>query len=94
MKGRKTGGGSRKGIPNRATQDVRAAIALIAERNIANFEDWLARTAVDNPEKAAALFLAAIEYYIPKLARSEVTGKDGEPIRIEWPLPKHPLEQS
>lgn len=75
--GRKTGGGSRKGIPNQATQDVRKAIALLAERNIGNLEKWLGTVAKDDPAKAADLLLKAIEYHIPKLARSEVTGKDG-----------------
>ncbi len=32
--GKKTGGGSRKGIPHRATADVRAAIATFADDNV------------------------------------------------------------
>lgn len=30
-----------------------------------------------NPEGAAKVYLAAIEYHIPKLSRTELTGKDG-----------------
>jgi hypothetical protein len=48
--GRKTGGGSRKGKPNRATADVRAAIAQVLERNAANFSKWLERVAEGEKE--------------------------------------------
>jgi hypothetical protein len=78
-KGIKTGGGSRQGVPNRATTDVREAIALIAQRNVGNFENWLGKVAAEDPGKAADLYLKAIEYHIPKLARSEQTGPDGGP---------------
>ena len=81
-KGIKTGGGSRQGKPNKSTQDVREAIALIAQRNVGNFEIWLGQVATEDPGKAAELFLKAIEYHIPKLARSEITGKDGGGIVI------------
>lgn len=70
-KGRKTGG-RQKGVPNRATADVRRMIAQVAERNAAKFEKWLARAAEDDPGKAADLYLKAIEYHIPKLARLDV----------------------
>ena len=70
-------GGRQKGTPNKTTTDMRAAIALIAERNVEKFEGWLAAVAKDDPGKAADLFLKAIEYHIPKLARTEMTGKNG-----------------
>ena len=82
-KGIKTGGGSRQGKPNKSTQDVREAIALIAQSNVGNFEIWLGQVATEDPGKAAELFLKAIEYHIPKLARSEITGKDGGGIVIQ-----------
>lgn len=82
-KGIKTGGGSRQGVPNRATADVRQAIALIAQRNVGNFETWLGKVALEDPGKAADLYLKAIEYHIPKLARSEVSGPDGGPQVVE-----------
>ena len=82
-KGIKTGGGSRQGVPNRATADVRQAIALIAQRNVGNFETWLGKVALEDPGKAADLYLKVIEYHIPKLARSEVSGPDGGPQVVE-----------
>ena len=48
-KGKKTGGGSRQGVPNKTTVDVREAIALIAQRNVEQFAihhtfEWLGST--------------------------------------------------
>ena len=43
-KGKKTGGGSRKGVPNRATADVRAAIAMVASETAPKLSAWLAET--------------------------------------------------
>lgn len=35
-----------------------------------------------NPEKAHNMFQSVVEYHVPKLARSEVTGADGGPINV------------
>ena len=78
-KGIKTGG-RKAGVGNKTTVDVRHAIALIAQDNAGNFARWLNQVAADDPAKAADLYLKAIEYHIPKLARSETTGKDGGPV--------------
>lgn len=63
--------GRRKGAVNRATTDVRAAIAEIAQANVANVQSWLERTARKQPSRALQLYLDLIEYHIPKLARTE-----------------------
>lgn len=76
------GPGRPKGLPNRATQAVREAIARMAEENAENFNLWLSQVAATSPEKACDIYLKAIEYHIPKLARTEVTGKDEGPINI------------
>ena len=43
-------------------------------------------SALNHLIKAADLYLRAIEYHIPKLARTEVSGTNGEPIKqvITW----------
>lgn len=51
-RGKKTGGGSRKGSPNKATADVRAAIALLLEGNVGKFQEWLTAVAVGEQEQA------------------------------------------
>ena len=85
-KGMKTGGGSRQGKPNKTTQDVRAAIATFASANVGEMSSWLKQ--IDDPAKKLDLFLRAIEYHVPKLARSEISGPDGGPQVVEatWRL--------
>src|SRR6516165_8656859 len=94
--GRKTGGGSRKGIPNRTTRDVRAAIAAFADANVGRLQTWLDAIAEKDPAKAADLFVRVLEYHVPKLARTE-TKQDApeQPPTIEIvfvPPPKRPEE--
>lgn len=79
--GKKTGGGSRAGKPNKATTDVRAAIAVFASANVGQMSEWLAE--IEDPAKKLDLYLRALEYHIPKLARQEHTGEDGGPIVVE-----------
>jgi hypothetical protein len=86
------GPGRPKGSVNKATQGVREMIALVAEQNAPKFAEWLNRVAEGDeksrpdPGKAAELYLKAIEYHIPKLARTEVSGTDGSPLEmvIKW----------
>jgi hypothetical protein len=77
------GPGRPKGVPNRATAVVREAIARMAEDNAENFNQWLAQVAASSPEKACDIYLKAIEYHIPKLARTEVTGAENGPLTIK-----------
>lgn len=85
------GPGRPKGIPNKATQSVREMIAVVAEQNAPRFAEWLQTVALGDgkqvkpdPGKAAELYLKAIEYHIPKLARTEVSGMDGGPVVVTW----------
>lgn len=86
------GMGRIKGVPNKTTQNVREMIAMVAEQNAPKFAEWLERVAEGDaktkpdPGRAAELYLKAIEYHIPKLARTEVTGENGTPIEmmVSW----------
>lgn len=86
-KGVKTGG-RKPGSVNKATQDVRQAVALLAQNNVSKLEQWLEDTANGDPDngvkpdpgKAALLLLQAMEYHIPKLSRAEHVGEGGGPI--------------
>lgn len=42
------------------------------------------------PQTAFELFQSVIEYHVPKLARTELTGKDGKDLQVAWPLAKNP----
>lgn len=74
--------GKPKGAINKTTADVRQAIAMLAESSAPKVQEWLSLVAADDPAKAMDLWLKMIEYHIPKLARTEVTGKDGGPVVI------------
>jgi hypothetical protein len=65
-------------------------IRAFAERKAADFERWIERTAIRDPSKAATLYLAAIEYHIPRLQRTDVRvglpAFVGEPMVITDPI--------
>ena len=84
------GMGRAKGVPNKSTAAVREAIAKMAELNAPRFAMWLDEVAQKSPEKACDIYLRAIEYHIPKLARTEVTGTDGQPVALQvtWAQPE------
>jgi hypothetical protein len=79
-KGKFTGGGSRAGVPNKATTDVRNAIAVFASAHAATISEWL--LAVEDPGKRLDLYFRALEYHIPKLGRTELTGADEGPLQV------------
>lgn len=73
--------------PPKATLAAREAIGRFVDGNAERLQGWLDQIAETDPEKAFALFQSVIEYHVPKLARSEHTGKDGDAIEhkiIEW----------
>jgi hypothetical protein len=80
-KGKPKTGGRPAGQPNKTTRDVREAIAMIAQNTVDKVELWLSE--IEDPGQRVRLFLDMCEYHIPKLARTEHTGKDGQPIIIQ-----------
>ncbi len=80
--GKKTGG-RRPGTPNKATQAAREAIARFVDGNADRLQDWLEEIAQnDGPQAAFKCFMDVVEYHVPKLARTEHTGKDGAPLQV------------
>jgi len=73
--------------PPKAVLAAREAIAQFVDGNAHRLQEWLDRVAKDDPEKAFSLFQSVVEYHIPKLARSEITGKDGGPIALVQATP-------
>ena len=83
-KGVKTGGGSRKGSPNKATVAAREAIAAFVDGNADKLQGWLDEIAKEKGAQAAFdTFTTLLEYHVPKLARHETTGYDGGPVKVE-----------
>ncbi len=83
------GKGRVKGVPNKATADVRACVALIAQNKGPEVEKWLERGAVGDPLGAANTYLKLLEYHIPKLQRIEHTGAGGGPVAL---VQAHPTD--
>jgi hypothetical protein len=79
-------GGSRKGKPNKATANAKEAIARFVDGNADRLQEWLDEIASDPKQGARAAFECfkdLLEYHVPKLARTEVTGQDGGAIVVK-----------
>lgn len=74
------GKGRKKGVPNKSTADVRAAIAKLCQNMVGEVEGWLRE--IDDPAKRVDMFTRLTEYHVPKLARTEVTGENGAPLQV------------
>ena len=72
--------GRKPGSKNKATKEIREAYQKLTEDNLDNMSTWLSQIAGDDPAKAMDLMLRLSEYIIPKLARQEVVGNDGEDL--------------
>jgi hypothetical protein len=90
-KGKKTGGGSRKGVPNRVTVEFRETVQQLLDDNRENVKLWLTTVAADDPARALDLLAKLAEYAAPKLGRMEHTGAGGGPVTYEVvsPFPVH-----
>lgn len=77
-------GGSRKGRPNKATANAREAIARLVDNNADRLQEWLDQIADEQgPEKAFRCLMDVLEYHVPKLARTELTGEGGGAVKTE-----------
>lgn len=77
-------GGRAAGTPNKATAQAREAIARLVDGNAPRLQEWLDQIAEDKgPLEAWRCMMDVIEYHIPKLARTEVTGEGGGAVRFE-----------
>lgn len=105
--GRGTAGPGRpKGLPNKATSAAREAIAAFVDGNAPKLQEWLTAVAEGvrepgedgkfvvppNPAKAFEMFQSVVEYHIPKLARTELTGENGAAIETHLTVTLTPDE--
>ena len=76
------GRGRPKGVPNKATGAAREAIAMLVDDSAPMLREWLAEIAEEHGKLVAwKCVMDVIEYHIPKLQRTELSGKDGGPIQ-------------
>jgi hypothetical protein len=82
--GAREGAGRPAGVPNKATGEVKAAIAAFTSANVDKLDEWL--NSIEDPAKRLDLYFKALEYTMPKLARSEIVGDEKAPQRmvVSW----------
>jgi hypothetical protein len=87
ISGLRRGGGRPKGSKNRATANAREAIARFVDANAPRLQAWLdAIEQKEGPRAAWKCLVDLIEYHVPKLARTELTGKDGQSMEYRPPI--------
>ena len=86
--------GRPKGSPNKSTAMAREAIAQFVEGNAHKMQEWLEQVAIGvknnedkfivlpNPEKAFGMLQSVMEYHLPKLARTEHSGDEEQPVKV------------
>jgi hypothetical protein len=85
------GPGRPKGVANKSTVAAREAIARFVDGNAHRVQIWLDAIAeTEGPLKAFQCYTDMIEYHVPKLSRTELTGKNDGPVEItiKWKAPK------
>lgn len=94
------GPGRKAGVPNKATQNAREAIALFVDTNAWQLQEWLGKIAngvkekgrykvEPNPQKAFELFMSVVEYHVPKLQRTDVLSIIKHDTGDVSPLPQY-----
>ena len=72
--------GRKPGVPNKSTTELKQAITAFTSRNADKIDMWL--NEIDDPAKRLDLYFKALEYSMPKLARSELVGDKEQPIQV------------
>ncbi len=71
------GKGRKPGTPNKTTATVREVFSQFVEANAAKAQELFDRVAAEDPAKALDLLARISEFVLPKLARTELSGRDG-----------------
>jgi len=86
--------GRKAGAVNKSTGMAREAIARFVDGNAHKMQEWLQQVAegvrndedkfivLPNPEKAFGMLQSVMEYHLPKLARTEHSGDEEQPVKV------------
>jgi hypothetical protein len=80
-----------KGSPNKATAEAREAIARLVDGNAHRLNIWLDEIyETKGAEAAWRCMMDVIEYHVPKLARHEHSGPNGDKVKVQvtWMAPE------
>lgn len=72
--------GRPKGVPNKTTTQIREAYQMLLSKNIDNLDAWINQVAEKDPKGAVDLILKLSDFCVPRLARQEIVGKEGEDL--------------
>lgn len=72
--------GRKPGTRNKTTKHIREAYQKLTEDNLDNMSIWISQIASEDPAKAMDTMIKLSEYILPKLARTELTGNDGDDL--------------
>ena len=74
------GKGRPKNTPNKVTAKAREVIQELLDGTAPRLQAWLDSVAETDPKGALQSFTALLEFGVPKLARTEISGVDGGEI--------------
>jgi len=72
--------GRPKGSRNHVTKIIEEQFGNVLENKLPDLERWIQQTAQENPAKAADLLMRLSERFLPLIARTEITGADGQDL--------------
>ncbi|UBZ15346.1 hypothetical protein LDL77_06435 [Flagellimonas marinaquae] len=73
---------SRKGVPNKATTEIRESFQNLIEEKLPKLSSWLDKVAESNPEKALDIIAKYAEFVLPKLQRRYLSEFDREENQV------------
>lgn len=73
--------GRGKGTPNKTTKEIREAVKQLVENTLPDLKKWLYKVAEDDPYKALQIVERYMDYVVPKLQRTEISGGDDTPLK-------------
>lgn len=80
------GPGRPKGCPNKVTLKAREVIGLVIDGTAPKVQEWIDKIAETDPKGALAAYTALLEFGVPKLQRTELTGENGGPVQQQTVL--------